>query len=215
MHRIAVTGAILTILVMAAGCSSADKLNSQDPAQRIEGLRALRNAPAPSAAEKVAALVGDPDAKVAEEAVRTLGTMRSTVAAEALAKTVLDNKQGSVRREAALAMGRRTDESCATALRRVVQVDPDAVVRSAAALSLGRSKDGKDMVCLLQVADNDPDPGVRAQAVGAVEQRLQMTFGYDPNASADERRDVVERVRFVIQAKKMDGSGASSQGGGT
>jgi len=182
-----------------AGCSEpAEQLASPDQAVIIEALRACRNETRDEVAEKVARVVARPDTRVASEAVRSLGRMRSRRAVRALAHIAggARERRSTIRREAVVQLGRRReDPEAAAAIRQAVQTDPDPHVRAAAATGLGWRRSPAEVPLLVEVAESDADPMVQACAVSAVERVVGLRFRYDPHASPDARRRVLARIR--------------------
>jgi len=195
-----------------AGCSDpSEELASSDPAVAVEALRACRTSAGDDVADKVARAVARPEPAVAAEAVRSLGRMRNPRAVRTLIRIASSaaEPRATVRREAVVQLGRRRDDPDAVAaLRQAVQADADPRVRAAAATGLGWRRSPADVPLLLEVAETDADPMVQACAVSAVERWVGLRFRYDPHASPDARRRVLEQVREMA----MRTTGGPSKG---
>jgi len=185
--------------IATAGCSEpSEELASPDQAVAIEALRACRDDTRDEVAAKVARVVARPDTRVASEAVRSLGRMRSRGAVRALAHIAggASEQRGAIRREAVVQLGRRReDPEAAEAIREAVRTDPDPHVRAAAATGLGWRRSPAEVPLLVEVAETDADPMVQACAVSAVERVVGLRFRYDPHDPPDARRRALARVR--------------------
>jgi len=181
-----------------AGCQDpADKVNSSDPSQRIEAVRALSKRATDEDIDRVAKVAATDDAVVADEAVRGLGSIRRPKSVEALRKVAANDRRTEIREEAILQLGRVKDAGGLEMLRQTLRTDPDSRVRAAAATSLARVRSLPDVALLMEVADADEDLMVQSRCVGAVEQMIGMKFGYESHASPEERRKAMDRMRAV------------------
>ncbi len=192
--------------LILAGCSDpTGGLDSGDPKETIDALRACAENADEEVAERVAEVVSHEDTMVAAEAVRSLGRMRHRAAVEALTQVASGQKdrRTPLRQEAVIQLGRQRQakEEVLPVLREILQRDPDPRVRGAAAVSLSKQKSLHDVALLMEVAENETDRVVQAQAVGAVERMVGLRFGYDPSASKAERDVALGRMRrFAIRA---------------
>lgn len=118
-----------------------------------------------AAATEVAALVGDPSARVRRAAARALGRIAAPRQAVGPLTGLLADEETTVRWTAARALaafGAEAQTALAEAL-----TDDDAAIRAAAAVGLGEMGT-ESTLALLERARGDEDPGVRAAAESAL-----------------------------------------------
>jgi HEAT repeat protein len=209
---LAVCPALAVIVAAMAGCSEpSEQLTSSDPTVAISALRACRTEAGDEVVERVARVVARPDTRVATEAVRSLGRMRTPRAVRALVRIAhsANERRPAIRREAVVQLGRRRkNPEAVAAIEQAVQADPDPHVRAVAATSLGWQRSMDHVPLLVEVAEADADPMVQACAVSAVERLVGIRFRYDPHATPEERREALARVRRMAMRALGDPSAA-------
>jgi hypothetical protein len=178
------------------GCQDpADKANSSDALQAMDGVRELARRGRDEDVARVAEAVGHQDSMVAAAAVRSLGSMRQAKAAEALKHVASTERRPEVREEAVLQLGRQTEGDPLVLLRRVVRSDPDPRVRAAAATSLGHMKSLAVVPLLVEVAETE---ACAVSAVQPTRERLLPMFGAVGGRPIPGRKGLY-RVTTVIE----------------
>jgi HEAT repeat protein len=194
------------------GCQDpVDKLKSSEPSQVLDGLREVAKRGRPEDVEQIAGVVANQDERVASEAIRTLGEVRGTEAAQVLSQVAQDDGRSAIRASAAMQLGRLEDVASADVLRKLIRADPDPGVREAAIVSLRRLQSLDAVAFLVEAAEAETDVMVQRRAVEAVEGLVGMNFRYNPKASAEERAQAIARMRALavvaaaaLQEKKGD-----------
>jgi len=135
--RVAMAGALSRMLKPEAATALANALGDGEPAVRAAAAAGLRAFPQTDMTQ-VSALLGDGDAGVRAEAVITLGTLRASTAAAAVANLLVSDPDANVRRKAAWALGamRAPSSAAGAALAQAAQKDTSPLVRSLAQASL-------------------------------------------------------------------------------
>ncbi len=188
--------AAVLVAGLAAGCgeSSAEKLRSDDRADRLEALGDLAEDGSDPALEAAAEAIRHDDILTARMAVRTVERMRRRKVYQAL-RDATEDPRPQVREEATLALGRLRDAESAATLVRRLRSDPDPSVRAAAATAIGRLGDRDLVGALVEAALKEEDLRVQSCAVGAVAKLAHVRFGYDSRASRKEREAALEVMR--------------------
>ena len=137
------------------------------------------------------------DDRVASEAIRTLGEVRGTEAAQVLSQVAQDDGRSSIRASAAMQLGRLEDVASVDVLRNLIRTDPDPGVREAAIASLRRLQSLDAVPFMVDAAEAETDVAVQRRAVEAVEGLIGMKFSYNPKASAEDRAAAVARMRSL------------------
>ncbi len=196
-HRVrhVLVAAASCVLVAGCGDSTAEKLASDDAGQRIEALRDLGRSGRDEDVDRASRAAAHADLATARAAVRALGRMRGTAAADALSRLTVEERRPRVRREAVVLLSHRHDAGLAPVFRDRLVSDPAPSVRAAAATAIQRLGDWDGLDLLIRAAETDESPLVRDQAVGAIERMGSVRFGYSASAPEAERRDAIERIR--------------------
>ncbi|MCX5654024.1 MAG: HEAT repeat domain-containing protein [Planctomycetota bacterium] len=137
------------------------------------------------------------DSEVAAEAVRGLGSVRGPAGVEALKRVALEEQRPEVREEAVYQLGLQRESPPVGFLEQTLLRDGSPRVRAAAASSLERLRVWEDIPLLVDVAEKDPDVMVQSRAVSAVEGMIGAKIGYDSQASVQDRRKAVKRLRAI------------------
>jgi len=204
MKRRAAGFAIAVVAMLGfwlTGCQDpVDKLKSSEPSQVLDGLREVAKRGRPEDVEQIAGVVAHQDDRVASEAIRTLGEVRGTEAAQVLSQIAQDDGRPDIRASAAMQLGRIEDIASVDVLRNLIRTDPDPSVREAAVVSLQRIQSLDAIAFLVDVAETESDVAVQRRAVEAVEGLVGMKFSYHPKASAEDRAAAVARMRAMAVA---------------
>ena len=199
MTRGAAVGVVLGGIFLglaASGCSDpGGRLNSTDANERFEAIRDLEQQGSEEAVARLAKAATHEDTGTAIEAIWALSRVNSKRAARDLSKVATSERRAQVRQVAMMALARRNEPVSRETAVRVLQSDSDPSVRGEAAAALGRVGTLDDVKLLAETAATDGSAVVEGRSVAAVERLLHVRFRYDPGASADERREVLERVR--------------------
>jgi hypothetical protein len=137
------------------------------------------------------------DSVVAAEAVRGLGSVHRAAAVETLKRVALEEQRPEVREEAVYQLGLQRESPPVGFLEQTLLRDGSPRVRAAAASSLERLRVWEDIPLLVDVAEKDPDVMVQSRAVSAVEGMIGAKIGYDLQASVQDRRNAVKRLRAI------------------
>jgi HEAT repeat protein len=193
--------AVTMLGVWLTGCQDpVDKLKSSEPSQVLDGLREVAKRGRPEDVEPIAGVVAHQDERVAGEAIRTLGEVRGTEAAQVLSRVAQDDGRAAIRASAAMQLGRLEDIASVDVLRNLIRTDPDPSVRENAVMSLRRIQSLDAVPFLVDVAEAETDVMVQRRAVEAVEGLVGMHFSYNPKASAEDRAAAVARMRTLAVA---------------
>jgi hypothetical protein len=112
------------------------------------------------------------------EIIRTLASIPSPIAADALRQATAD-ADPDVRVIACEAWGRRGGEDARQALAQVLGSDTDADVRIAATRELGRFKNDPQAMQALKLALNENDPAMQFRAVESLKNMSGRDYGSD------------------------------------
>lgn len=187
--------AVLAILAAGCGGSAAEKLASDDAAERIEALRDLGRSGRDEDVDRASRAAAHADLATARAAVRALGRMRGKAAAGALSRLAAEEQRSRVREAAVVELSHRHEAALAEVFRDRLLSDPSPTVRAAAATAMQRLGDWDGLDVLIRVAEQDESPFVRSRAVGAIERMASIRFGYSPSAPEAERQEALERIR--------------------
>ena len=172
----------------------------------MKAIFAVAAAGGDSAAEQLAPVVKDPDAKVASEAIVALGRIPSARAVEILRTVVTSEPRAALRRWAAAGLAQHKDPKVVEVLRQAISHDPAPEVRAAAAAAIGRIGTLEDASYLADAALAENDQSVVRSEVTAAQSLMGVYFGYKPDAPPETRRAVLSRIReqaaHLIQVRK-------------
>jgi HEAT repeat protein len=179
----------------------------ETPHQRAERYRQMRfgSTSAAGDAELAAALTEETDPIVRAEMVRTLATLPTAAASEAL-KRALNDPSDFVRVACCQALGKRGGADSVENLASVLRSEKNTEVRLAATRALGEIKD-EGAVRALGIALEDSNVAMQHQAMVSLENSTGKYFGTDVNAwrafaqgqeVTPQHRSIADRVHEFI-----------------
>jgi HEAT repeat protein len=141
------------------------KLASEDPAERMEGVRGLAEANDPKATEYLIGAVNDPDHRVRVKAIDSLGQLKATEAVPLLVQQLfLRDTDQSTKARILAALGRIGDPRATQPLLDILSRDVDRPVRGNALYALGEIGDPKAIPTLEKLATDGDDEAIRTLA---------------------------------------------------
>lgn len=141
------------------------KLASEDPAERMEGVRGLAESNDPKAIEYLIGAVSDPDDRIRVKAIDTLGQLKATEAVPLFVQQLFLRDTNSATKVRLLAaLGRIGDKRATQPILDVLSRDADRPLRGNALYALGEIGDPKALPALEELAAAADDEAVRALA---------------------------------------------------
>lgn len=141
------------------------KLASDDPAERIEGVRGLAEANDPKGIEYLIGAANDPDDRVRVKAIDTLGQMQATDAVPLLVQQLfLRDTDQSTKARILAALGKIGDQRATQPILDFLSRDVDRQIRGNALFALGEIGDPKASPTLERLATDGDDEALRALA---------------------------------------------------
>jgi HEAT repeat protein len=143
-------------------------LQSEDPELRREGINTLDRVAGldPEARAAIRSLLGDPSARVREQAAQKLRDLKDKESAPQMV-ALLSDPDSRTRRRAVEALGAIGASEAAREIGRNLVSDPDDAVRRAAAEVLGRLKSPEAAEVLAQTL-KDPGDAIRGEVIAAL-----------------------------------------------
>jgi HEAT repeat protein len=145
------------------------KLASQDPVERIQGVRGLGESNDGAAIEYLVQALGDQDVRVKAKAVEMLGRMRASEATPVLVQHLfLVTTEEKLKQRILAALGEIGDPSAAPAILDLLERDLDQATRGTAIFALGEIGASEATEPLRKIARTETDPTLRRLANEAV-----------------------------------------------
>lgn len=153
------------------------KLNSEDPATRLEAVKSLGESGQAEAIEYLIQATGDPDDAVRIKAIDYLGKLRATDATQVLVqKLFLRDTEPQVKQRILVALGRMGDTKAATPISEFLERDDDPVMCGTAVFALGEIGDSATIPKLEALQQRTSDPHLDQLAAEAVQKiKLRMS----------------------------------------
>jgi HEAT repeat protein len=166
------------------------KLASDDPAERMEGVRGLAESNDPKAIEYLIGAVSDPDERVRVKGVDTLGQLKAKEAVPLLVqKLFLRDTDQATKARILAALGKIGDERATSPILDILSRDADRPVRGNAVFALGEIGDPKALPALEKLAASADDEALRALATETTRKiRERPAPVVQPPALAVDRR---------------------------
>jgi len=184
------------------GAQAASLARSDDPDDRLQAIRILREKRNGLARRTLHRLCSDPVTHVAVHAVRGIGAMRQEQSEAILLEVIRQPKRGRLRGEAAAVLG-HYDGTDLKLLTDIVRNDPDPDARSGALKGLARLRNVKALPALVE-ALSDSELKNRAFAIVAIQKVVGVRFMFDPKAAGEvRRRQVAQIVSFLSKHKLL------------
>jgi len=141
------------------------KLASDDPAERIEGVRGLSESTDPKAVEYLIGASNDPDERVRVKAIDTLGHMQAKEAVPVFVqKLFLRDTDQATKARLVAALGKIGDDRATSPLVDILSRGSDQPIYGNAVYALGEIGDPKAIPGLEKLAASTDDPALRALA---------------------------------------------------
>jgi len=141
------------------------KLASDDPAERIEGVRNLSESNDPKAIEYLIGASNDPDERVRVKAIDTLGHLKATDAVPVFVqKLFLRDTDQATKARLLAALGKIGDDRATSPLVDLLSRDSDRAIYGNAVYALGEIGDPKAIPGLEKLAASTGDPALRTLA---------------------------------------------------
>jgi HEAT repeat protein len=166
------------------------KLASEDPAERMEGVRNLTESTDPKAIEYLIGAANDPDERVRVKAIDALGQQKAKDATPLFVqKLFLRDTDRSTKAHILAALGKIGDERATSPLLDLLSRDVDKPIQGNAVYALGEIGDPRAIPGLEKLASSTEDPALRALATETARKiRERPAPVAQPPALATDRR---------------------------
>jgi hypothetical protein len=166
------------------------KLASEDPDQRIEGVRGLADSGDPKAIEHLLGAANDPDERVRVKAIDTLGQLKAKDAVPLFVqKLFLRDTDQATKARILVALGKIGDERATAPILDLLSRDVDRPIRGNAVYALGEIGDPRAIPGLEKLASGTDDEALRTLATDTARKiRERPAPVVQPPALANDRR---------------------------
>jgi HEAT repeat protein len=166
------------------------KLASDDPAERIEGVRGLSESNDPKAIEYLIGAANDTDDRVRVKAIDTLGHLKAKEAVPVFVqKLFLRDTDQATKARLLAALGKIGDDRATSPLVDLLSRDSDRAIHGTAVYALGEIGDPKAIPGLEKLAASTEDPALRTLASDTARKiRERPAPVVQPPALATDRR---------------------------
>ena len=166
------------------------KLASEDPDERIEGVRGLSESGDPKAIEHLIGAVNDPDERVRVKAIDSLGQLKAKDAVPLFVqKLFLRDTDQSLKARILVALGKIGDTRATTPIVDLLSRDVDQPIRGNAVYALGEIGDTRAIPGLEKLAASTDDERLRTLANETARKiRERPAPVVQPPALANDRR---------------------------
>ena len=166
------------------------KLESDDPVERMEGVRNLSESTDPIAIEYLMVASNDPDHRVAVKAIDTLGNMKAKEAVpQFVQKLFLRDTDEPTKARILAALGKIGDDRATSPLVDFLSRDADKPIRGHAIFALGEIGDARAIPGLEKFATTTDDEALRTLATATARKiRDRPAPVAQPPALATDRR---------------------------
>jgi HEAT repeat protein len=156
----------------------ARKMNSDDPLERLEGVKSLSESTDPAAVPYLVQALGDGDMRVKAKAIDACGTARAADATPVLVQMLfLRGTSPEVEQRILAALGKIGDQRSAASIIEFLGRDLDHPTRGTALFALGEIADPKSVEFLDRYAGEEPNPTLKRLArEAAAKVRYQQTI---------------------------------------
>jgi len=166
------------------------KLASEDPDERIEGVRGLSESGDPKAIEHLIGAVNDPDERVRVKAIDALGQLKAKDAVPLFVqKLFLRDTDQATKARILVALGKIGDTRATTPILDLLSRDADRPIRGNAVYALGEIGDTRAIPGLEKLAAATDDEALRTLATDTARKiRERPAPVVQPPALANDRR---------------------------
>lgn len=141
------------------------KLRSDDPIERLAGVKGLRASNDSKAFEFLIQAIGDKDVRIRVKAIEALAAMRATVATPVLVQHLfLTTTEVQMKQRILAALGEIGDPAAARPIMELLQRDLDPATRGTAVYALGDIGSTEAVSTLEKIANDDADATQRRLA---------------------------------------------------
>ena len=164
----------------------ARQMNSEDPAERLKGLKSMSESTDPKAIEYLVQSLGDSDMRIKAKAIDACGNLRATDATPVLIQQLfLRGTDPEVKQRILAALGKIGDARAAKPIQEFLSRDLDHATRGTAIFALGEVGDTESVEFLETLERTEPHPTIKriareAQAKIKYQQAMRQTEAKQP-----------------------------------
>jgi len=164
----------------------ARKMDSEDAAERLKGVKSMSESTDPKAVEYLVQALGDPDMRVKAKAIDACGNMRATDATPVLIQQLfLRGTDPEVKQRILAALGKIGDVRAAKPIEEFLGRDLDHATRGTAIYALGDIGDPGSLEFLQNLERTEPHPTIKriareAQVKVLYQQSVRQTEAKQP-----------------------------------
>jgi HEAT repeat protein len=164
----------------------ARQLNSDDPSERLKGLKSLSESSDPKAIEYLVQALGDSDMRIKAKAIDSCGNLRATDATPVLIQQLfLRGTDPEVKQRILAALGKIGDARAAKPIQEFLSRDLDHATRGTAIFALGEVGDAESLEFLQNLERSEPHSTIKriareAQAKIHYQQAMRQTEARQP-----------------------------------
>jgi HEAT repeat protein len=164
----------------------AREMDSEDPAERLKGVKSMSEATDPKAVEYLVQALGDPDMRVKAKAIDACGNLRATDATPVLIQQLfLRGTDAEVKQRILAALGKIGDVRASKPIQEFLSRDLDYATRGTAVFALGDIGDPDSLEFLQTLERTEPHPTIKriareAQAKIRYQQAMRQTEAKQP-----------------------------------
>ena len=164
----------------------ARQMDSDDPAERLKGVKSMSEATDPKAVEYLVQALGDPDMRVKAKAIDACGNLRAADATPVLIQQLfLRGTDAEVKQRILAALGKIGDVRASKPIQEFLSRDLDHATRGTAVYALGDIGDPDSIEFLQNLERTEPHPTIKriareAQAKIRYQQAMRQTEAKQP-----------------------------------
>jgi HEAT repeat protein len=164
----------------------ARQMNSDDPSERLKGVKSMSESADPKSVEFLVQAIGDPDMRVKAKAIDACGNLRATDATPVLVQQLfLRGTDDEVKQRILAALGKIGDPRAAKPIQEFLSRDLDLATRGTAVFALGDISDSESLEFLQNLERTEPHPTIKriareAEAKVLYQQAMRKTEANQP-----------------------------------
>jgi len=164
----------------------AREMDSEDPSERLKGVKSMSEATDPKAVEYLVQALGDPDMRVKAKAIDSCGNLRAADATPVLIQQLfLRGTDPEVKQRILAALGKIGDARAAKPIQEFLSRDLDHATRGTAVFALGDIGDPDSLEFLETIERTEPHPTIKriareAEAKIRYQQAMRQTEAKQP-----------------------------------